>query len=141
MEKVQSKKDVYNFLMQECEAYLPKMDTVNIFFLKQITRGQKEVGTLMVTHIVHQAAGSEGGRRAAVRGPHRGGLPQARPQEAAAAEVPPRRERLAPPGQEVGVRRALHLGRSGCAGDDQRSSAREEEEAGDFLEPASRDET
>ena len=39
MEKVSSKKDVYNFLSQECEAYLPKMDTVNIFFLKQITRG------------------------------------------------------------------------------------------------------
>ena len=34
MEKVSSKLDVYNFLTQECEAYLPKMDTVNIFFLK-----------------------------------------------------------------------------------------------------------
>lgn len=43
MEKLQSKKDVYNFLMQECEAYLPKMDTVNMFFLKQITSGKKEV--------------------------------------------------------------------------------------------------
>jgi len=34
MEKVSSKRDVYNFLTQECEAYLAKMDTVNIFFLK-----------------------------------------------------------------------------------------------------------
>ena len=41
MEKVQSKRDVYNFLTQECEAYLPKMDTVNIFFLKQIMQGAK----------------------------------------------------------------------------------------------------
>lgn len=43
MEKIASKRDVYNFLAQECEAYLPKMDTVNIFFLKQITRGAKDV--------------------------------------------------------------------------------------------------
>ena len=43
MEKMASKRDVYNFLTLECEAYLPKVDTVNIFFLKQITRGAKEV--------------------------------------------------------------------------------------------------
>jgi hypothetical protein len=43
MEKFQSKKEVYNFLMQECEAYLPKVDTINVFFLKQIVRGMKEV--------------------------------------------------------------------------------------------------
>lgn len=43
MEKVQSKRDVYTFLTQECEAYLPKLDTINIFFLKQITRGTKDV--------------------------------------------------------------------------------------------------
>ena len=43
MEKMASKRDVYNFLTIECEAYLPKVDTVNIFFLKQITRGAKEV--------------------------------------------------------------------------------------------------
>lgn len=33
-EKFQSKKEVYNFLSQDCEAYLPKVDTINIFFLK-----------------------------------------------------------------------------------------------------------
>ena len=43
MEKMASKKDVFNFLAHECEAYLPKIDTVNIFFLKQITRGSKDV--------------------------------------------------------------------------------------------------
>ena len=42
-EKVQSKRDIYNFLTQECQAYLPKMDTANIYFLKQIARGTKEV--------------------------------------------------------------------------------------------------
>lgn len=34
MKKMSSKRDVYIFLTQECEAYLPKMDTVNTFFLK-----------------------------------------------------------------------------------------------------------
>ena len=34
IEKMQSKKDVYNFLSMECEAYLPKIDTINTFFLK-----------------------------------------------------------------------------------------------------------
>jgi hypothetical protein len=43
MEKIASKRDVFNFLTLECEAYLPKLDTVNNFFLKQITRGAKEV--------------------------------------------------------------------------------------------------
>ena len=43
MEKMQSKRDVYNFLSMECEAYLPKMDTINTYFLKQITSAKKDV--------------------------------------------------------------------------------------------------
>jgi hypothetical protein len=43
LEKFQSKKELYNFLALECEAYLPKMDSINIFFLKQVIRGEKEV--------------------------------------------------------------------------------------------------
>jgi hypothetical protein len=34
MEKMHSKREVYIFLTQECEAYLPKMSSVNTFFLK-----------------------------------------------------------------------------------------------------------
>ena len=60
MEKVSSKRDVYNFLTQECEAYLPKMDTVNIFFLKQITRGTKDVRLFARYLLVYKALGSEG---------------------------------------------------------------------------------
>ena len=60
MEKVQSKRDVYNFLAQECEAYLPKMDTVNIFFLKQITRGTKDVSILSTDILVCKALCIEG---------------------------------------------------------------------------------
>lgn len=60
MEKVQSKRDVYNFLAQECEAYLPKMDTVNIFFLKQITRGKKDVSILNTNILVCKAVSIKG---------------------------------------------------------------------------------
>jgi hypothetical protein len=34
LEKMQSKKEVYNFLSLNGEAYLPKLDTINVFFLK-----------------------------------------------------------------------------------------------------------
>jgi hypothetical protein len=34
LEKMQSKKEVYNFLSMNGEAYLPKPDTINVYFLK-----------------------------------------------------------------------------------------------------------
>lgn len=70
MEKIASKKDVYNFLTQECEAYLPKLDTVNIFFLKQITRGAKEVSTTLADLAVCEALCSEGVSGTLDRGPN-----------------------------------------------------------------------
>lgn len=33
-EHCQSKKEIYNFLSLDCEAYLPKVDTINAYFLK-----------------------------------------------------------------------------------------------------------
>ena len=60
MEKIASKRDVYNFLTQECEAYLPKLDTVNIFFLKQITRGAKDVSLKRANFSVCKAFRCEG---------------------------------------------------------------------------------
>lgn len=87
MEKMASKKDVYNFLTIECEAYLPKLDSINMFFLKQITRGMKEVSCVVSHGAVHQTVSGEGGRRAADRGSHCRGLPVARAQEACAAAV------------------------------------------------------
>ena len=68
MEKVQSKRDVYNFLTQECEAYLPKMDTVNIFFLKQIMQGTKEVSMLVAHGAVCGEVGTQGRSSATDRG-------------------------------------------------------------------------
>ena len=45
-EKASSKREVYNFLTLEVEVYLPKPDTVNIFFLKQIMRATKDVSSI-----------------------------------------------------------------------------------------------
>ena len=42
-DRFKSKKELYNFLTQDCKAYLPKLDSSNIYFFKQIVRGQKEV--------------------------------------------------------------------------------------------------
>ena len=43
---MKSKKELYNFLLQECQAYLQPMDATNVCFLKQVMRGGKEVGAL-----------------------------------------------------------------------------------------------
>jgi len=56
MEKFQSKKEVFNFLAQDCGAYLPKVDTINIFFLKQIMMGNKDVSCILITLIVYKEA-------------------------------------------------------------------------------------
>ena len=32
--KMKSKKELYNFLLQDCKAYLPPMDSTNVYFLK-----------------------------------------------------------------------------------------------------------
>ena len=33
-QKFRSKREIYNFLSLDCDAYLPKKESVNIFFLK-----------------------------------------------------------------------------------------------------------
>ncbi len=32
--KMKSKKELYNFLLQDCAAYLPPMHSTNVYFLK-----------------------------------------------------------------------------------------------------------
>ena len=59
-EKASSKREVYNFLTLECEAYLPKPDTVNIFFLKQIMKATKDVSSIHLTCAVHKAICCQG---------------------------------------------------------------------------------
>jgi hypothetical protein len=87
MEKVSSKRDVYNFLTQECEAYLPKLDTVNIFFLKQITRGTKDVRFHQHYLLVYKAISSEGVSSALDRWPDDRRLPDTRQEEANSAQA------------------------------------------------------
>jgi hypothetical protein len=41
--KMKSKKELYNFLLQDCQAYLPPLHSTNVYFLKQIMKGEKEV--------------------------------------------------------------------------------------------------
>ena len=41
--KFKSKKELYNFLLQDCQAYLPPLASTNVYFLKQIMNGNKDV--------------------------------------------------------------------------------------------------
>ena len=41
--KIKSKKELFNFLVQDCQAYLPPMDSTNVYFFKAIMTGAKEV--------------------------------------------------------------------------------------------------
>ena len=36
--KMKSKKELYNFLLQDCQAYLPPMDATNVYFLNSPLR-------------------------------------------------------------------------------------------------------
>ena len=42
-DKFSSKKELYDFLVLDCQAFLPKVESINVYFLKQIMRGDKEV--------------------------------------------------------------------------------------------------
>jgi len=41
MNKFRSKKEVYNFMAMDGQVYLPRYDSTNIYFLKQIMQGKK----------------------------------------------------------------------------------------------------
>lgn len=40
-QKIGNKKELYEFLTQECNAYLPKVACTNVYFLKSIINGEK----------------------------------------------------------------------------------------------------
>ena len=42
-QRVGDKKELYDFLTQECGAYLPKQNFTNVYFLRSILNGEKEV--------------------------------------------------------------------------------------------------
>ena len=41
--KMKSKKELYNFLLRDGQAYLPPLGSTNVYFLKQVMRGDKDV--------------------------------------------------------------------------------------------------
>ncbi len=41
--KMKSKRELYNFLLQDGQAYLPPMHSTNVYFLKQVMTGRKDV--------------------------------------------------------------------------------------------------
>ena len=41
--KIGNKKELFDFLSQDCGVYLPKITCTNIYFLKEIILGEKEV--------------------------------------------------------------------------------------------------
>ncbi len=41
--KCKSKKEFYNFLVNDCHAYLPPLCSTNVYFFKQVVRGTKDV--------------------------------------------------------------------------------------------------
>ena len=45
-QKFNTKKELYNFLMLNGQAYLPKISSTNVYFLKAIVTGKKEVSFL-----------------------------------------------------------------------------------------------
>jgi hypothetical protein len=56
--KVKSKKELFNFLVQDCQAYLPPIGSTNVYFFKAIMRGEKDVrdsSNIIMLVIVHQA--------------------------------------------------------------------------------------
>ena len=62
-EKFKSKNELYRFLAQDCGAYLPKKEATNVYFLKDIMLGKKEVSlhiSFSFTFSVHKQEGSQG---------------------------------------------------------------------------------
>ena len=54
MERFRSKKELYDFLCQDCKAYMPKIDSTNVYFYKQVARGSKEVSLPLPMAVVYQ---------------------------------------------------------------------------------------
>ena len=54
MEHFRSKKELYDFLCQDCKAYMPKIDSTNVYFYKQVARGTKDVSFPLPMAVVYQ---------------------------------------------------------------------------------------
>src|SRR5687767_14081319 len=93
MERFKSKKELHTFLLQDCHAFLPKLESTNVYFLRDIIYGRKEVSHIATDRsAVHQEERGQGVAGAAARRPHRRGLPAARSREALPEALPARGE-------------------------------------------------
>jgi hypothetical protein len=52
-EKLHSKKEIYNFLTLDCKIHLPSLRSTNVYFYKQILRGEKKVSMKTITYSVN----------------------------------------------------------------------------------------
>ena len=48
LEKFQTKTELYNFLTQDCKIYLPKLRATNVYFYKQLLKGEKKVYSIIL---------------------------------------------------------------------------------------------
>ena len=57
LEKFQNKSELYNFLVTDCKAYLPQQKSTNVYFFKQLIKGEKDVSvtTSLTLTIVYQS--------------------------------------------------------------------------------------
>jgi hypothetical protein len=76
--KCQTKRELYMFLTQDGQAYLPKLDSTNVYFFRQIISGHKDVKYLLLLSIeflVYQKKRHEGLSSPSDRRPNRLRLP------------------------------------------------------------------
>jgi hypothetical protein len=46
--RFRSKREMHDFLVQDCKAFLPKLQSTSIFFMKAIIKAEKEVSLLLI---------------------------------------------------------------------------------------------
>ena len=51
--KAKSKREVYTLLVVDCKAYLPNIDTLTIYFLKDLISGEKKCKCARIEPINH----------------------------------------------------------------------------------------
>ena len=76
-EKFQTKKELYDFLLHDVHTYLPKLDSTNVYFFRQIMKGEKEVLLPMSAHmvtVVHQERRHQESSSSSHRWPHCAGF-------------------------------------------------------------------
>ena len=64
--KMKSKKELYIFLLRDGQVYLAPLQSVNVYYLKQLINGNKDVSWISYNgndHAVHSTRQGPGGRR------------------------------------------------------------------------------